>query len=94
MAMYEISYLAKYLRISEDDDDMGESRRESNSILNQRKMLDSYIAAHDELSKYPVREFIDDGVSGVSFQRPGVRSLLEEVRRYKVCCIVVKDLSR
>ena len=54
IAMSEAGYLAKYLRISEDDDDMGESKRESNSISNQRKMLDSYIAALDELSKYPV----------------------------------------
>lgn len=93
-AMSEERYLAKYLRISEDDDDVGENKRESNSIQNQRKMLDAYIAAHKELSNYPVREFVDDGISGVSFQRPGIRSLLEEVRRYKVCCIVVKDLSR
>ncbi|MCI8286476.1 MAG: recombinase family protein [Lachnospiraceae bacterium] len=94
VAVSEMRYIAKYLRISEDDDDMGEWKRESNSISNQRKMLDSYIAAHEELSGYPVKEFVDDGVSGVSFRRPGVQSLLAEVRGNKIYCIVVKDLSR
>lgn len=58
--MSEMRYVAKYLRISEDDDDMGAWKRESNSISNQRKMLDSYIAAHEELSKYPIKEYVDD----------------------------------
>ncbi len=57
--MSEMRYVAKYLRISEDDDDMGAWKRESNSISNQRKMLDSYIAAHEELSKYPIKEYVE-----------------------------------
>lgn len=57
-------------------------------------MLENYISNHDELSQYPVREFVDDGVSGVSFNRPGIQSLLSEVKGKKVACIVVKDLSR
>lgn len=92
--MSEMRYVAKYLRISEDDDDMGAWKRESNSISNQRKMLDSYIAAHEELSKYPIKEYVDDGVSGVNFHRHGVQNLLAEVRGNNIYCIVVKDLSR
>ena len=53
-----------------------------------------FINNHEELSKYPVREFLDDGYSGVNFNRPGVQSLLKEVKENKVACIVVKDLSR
>lgn len=84
-------YLATYLRISDDDIDLGEDKRESNSILNQRRVLENYISNHEELSQYPVKEFVDDGVSGVSFNRPGIQSLLNEVKEKKVACIVVKD---
>lgn len=87
-------YLAEYMRISDDDEDLGEGKRESDSILNQRRVLENYISGHEELSKLPVREFVDDGVSGVSFNRPGIQALLEEVREKRVACIVVKDLSR
>lgn len=87
-------YVAKYLRISDDDEDIGERKLESNSIGNQRKVLEYYIKNHQELSQYPLREFLDDGFSGVNFQRPGVQKLLKEVKEKRVACIVVKDLSR
>ena len=87
-------YVAKYLRISDDDADVGKGKDESGSISNQRNVLQYFINNHEELSKYPVREFLDDGYSGVNFNRPGVQSLLKEVKENKVACIVVKDLSR
>ncbi|GFI65263.1 hypothetical protein IMSAG185_00860 [Lachnospiraceae bacterium] len=46
------------------------------------------------MSQYKAREFIDDGVSGVNFHRPAVQRMLNEVRKGRVSCIVVKDLSR
>lgn len=70
-------YLAEYMRISDDDEDLGEGKRESDSILNQRRVLENYISGHGELAKLPVREFVDDGVSGVSFHRPGIQALLD-----------------
>ncbi len=87
-------YVAEYLRISDDDEDIGDVKKESNSIANQRKVMEYFIAGHEELSKYPVKEFVDDGVSGVSFQRPGIQNLLREVKENRIACIVVKDLSR
>lgn len=87
-------YVAKYLRISDDDVDVGKGKDESGSISNQRDVLQYFINNHEELSKYPVREFLDDGYSGVNFNRPGVQNLLKEVKENKVACIVVKDLSR
>lgn len=87
-------YVAKYLRISDDDVDVGKGKDESGSISNQRGVLQYFISNHEELSKYPVKEFLDDGYSGVNFNRPGVRNLLKEVKENKVACIVVKDLSR
>lgn len=52
-------YVAKYLRISDDDDDVGEQKSESDSIANQRKVLEDYIGSHGELSQYVVKEFAD-----------------------------------
>lgn len=87
-------YVAEYLRISDDDVDIGDAKKESGSITNQRSVLQYFISHHEELSKYPVKEFLDDGFSGVNFNRPGIQSLLAEVRAKRVICIVVKDLSR
>lgn len=87
-------YVAKYLRISDDDEDIGGNKLESDSIVNQRNVLEYYIEHHPELSKYPVMEFLDDGFSGVNFHRPGVQRLLKEVKENRIACIVVKDLSR
>lgn len=87
-------YIAKYLRISDDDDDVGGQKRESDSIANQRKVLEDYIGSHGELSQYVVKEFADDGFSGVNFNRPGIQNLLQEVRESRVACIIVKDFSR
>lgn len=88
------TYLAEYMRLSEDDRDIGETKKESNSISNQRKVLQEFISHHQELSGYPVKEFLDDGFSGVNFNRPGIQKLLKEVREGKISCIIVKDLSR
>lgn len=41
-----------------------------------------------------IREFVDDGFSGVNFERPGIQKLLLEVKSQHVACIVVKDFSR
>lgn len=87
-------YVAKYLRVSDDDVDVGKGKDESRSIGNQRGVLQYFISNHEELSKYPVREFLDDGYSGVNFNRPEIQKLLKEVKENKVACIVVKDLSR
>lgn len=87
-------YIAEYLRISDDDGDLGEAKKESDSIRNQRSVLQYFISQHKELAGYPVREFLDDGFSGVNFNRPGVQGLLREVREGKIACIIVKDLSR
>lgn len=82
--------LARYIRLSQEDENEGES----NSITNQRELLNAFIENTPDLSQYKVVEFCDDGYSGTNFDRPGVKALLEEVRTGNVCCIIVKDLSR
>lgn len=77
-----------YARLSRDDGD----KLESDSITNQRSLI------RDFLSKYPeihvVSEKIDDGYSGVNFDRPAFQEMMDEIRFGKVNCVVVKDLSR
>lgn len=91
-------YIAIYLRLSIEDRVQERSfvhtKEESNSITSQRKMLREYIRKDTELASCEVLEFCDDGVSGTSMDRPGVQELLKQVKRGKVKCILVKDMSR
>lgn len=81
--------IALYMRLSGEDAYEGESC----SIANQRLLLLDYVKSHEEFSGWNVLEFLDDGYSGVSFERPGIRSLLALAGR-TVDCIIVKDFSR
>lgn len=87
--------VAKYLRLSSEDADLKTAGKlESNSIANQRNLLDSYISRDPRLAGAKVLEFCDDGWSGTNFERPAVRELLNRVRKGEIGCIIVKDLSR
>lgn len=88
--MMEQKTLARYLRISSDDENIGDSM----SILGQRSMLAEFVSNHPELREWNVIEFSDDGYSGTTFQRPGMKKLLDSVRRGEINGIIVKDLSR
>lgn len=85
----------KYLRLSSKDIDMKQAgKTESNSIGNQRNLLDDFIRRSPEFEGAKVVEFCDDGWSGKNFERPAVTDMLEQVRKGKANCIIVKDLSR
>lgn len=87
--------VARYLRISDEDQDMKQAgKAESDSISNQRNLLADFISRVPEFEGAEVLEFCDDGWSGKNFERPAVREMLEQVKRGKIQCIVVKDLSR
>lgn len=87
--------IAKYLRISDEDTDLKSAgKAESNSIANQRNLLDSFISHHTDFAQADIIEFCDDGWSGKNFERPGIQAMLEQVKRGKIQCIIVKDLSR
>jgi len=79
---------ALYLRLSREDGD----KTESDSIANQRTLLEAYAADHPELCI--VDEFVDDGYSGSNFDRPEFERMLEALQERKIDCIVVKDFSR
>ena len=83
---------AKYIRLSAEDDGLGESgKTESNSVTNQRHLLDAFISRTPELADTSVIEFCDDGWSGKNFERPAVQEMLAQVQEGKIQCIVVKD---
>ena len=76
-----------YERLSRDDELQGES----NSISNQKKMLEEF-ARRNGLPN--PTHFTDDGVSGTRFDRPGFLAMMEEVEAGRVGAIVIKDMSR
>ncbi len=80
--------IAAYMRLSKEDGEPGES----GSIRMQRQLLVRYAKAHFE--DYQWMEFQDDGYTGTNFERPGVKALLEKVKRDEVDCVIVKDFSR
>lgn len=79
---------AGYLRLSREDGD----KAESDSIANQRKLLEQYIAAHAELRLAAFYQ--DDGYTGTNFDRPAFRQLEADIAAGRVNCVLVKDLSR
>ena len=86
---------AKYIRLSSADEDIRVGdKAESNSVVNQRKLLDCYLESHREFSNCTILEFLDDGRSGTNLDRPGMRAMLDAARRHEIDCIIVKDFSR
>lgn len=78
---------ALYCRLSQEDMQTGESE----SIQNQKLILQKYA---DEHHFFNTRFFVDDGFSGVSFEREGLQEMLREVESGKVATVITKDLSR
>ena len=83
-----------YLRLSRDDSamDADSGRTESISIGSQRELLRSFVRSRRDMEIYDT--YVDDGYSGINFDRPGFKRMMEDVRAGKVDCIIVKDLSR
>lgn len=78
---------ATYARLSVDS-----AVTESDSITSQQMLMRDYIKGREEF--FLVREYKDDGISGTRFDRQAFDSLLGEVRKGKINCIIVKDFSR
>ena len=86
--------IALYMRLSRADGDLEGVGAVSNSIANQRAMLRSFVERDPGLSCQPVEEFVDDGFSGSSFERPEVRRMLALCKEGRVCGAIVKDWGR
>ena len=77
---------ALYARLSSEEGDG------ANVIETQLQLLRNYVASHPEINA--CGSFIDNGFSGTNFNRPGFQSLMEQVRKGKINCLILKDLSR
>ena len=85
--------VAMYLRLSQDDEKYDKDfKAESNSISNQRLQIQDYIDKSEEMEL--AKEYVDDGYSGINFERPAFKEMMEDVITGSINCIVVKDLSR
>lgn len=78
---------ALYERLSHDDELQGES----NSIVNQKKLLEKFAQEH-ELGD--IRHYTDDGWSGGNFDRPAWNQLVHDIEADQIACVLVKDMSR
>ena len=93
MNQNKIYKAAIYVRLSkEDGDNSSAEKAESNSIANQKELIRSFLKDKQDIEV--VSERVDDGYSGVSFERPAFQLMLEDIKKGKVDCVVVKDLSR
>ena len=78
---------ALYCRLSQDDKQEGDS----NSIINQKKILKKYAIDRGYTN---IQFYIDDGISGTTFNRAGFQSMIADVETGKVKRVIVKDMSR
>ncbi len=76
-----------YLRLSREDEKQGES----GSIGNQRDIIHKYIREHNLLY---IDEYIDDGVSGTTFEREGFNRMMSDIESKRINMVITKDLSR
>ena len=78
---------ALYCRLSQDDKLEGDS----NSIINQKKILQKYALEHGWTN---YRFYIDDGISGTTFNRPGFQEMIADIEAGIVKRVIIKDMSR
>lgn len=77
-----------YLRLSKDDgDDI-----ESESITNQRKIINDYIKNNENMIFY--KEYVDDGYTGANFDRPSFKRLLDDIKSRRINMVITKNLAR
>ena len=87
MTPREIYDVAVYCRLSNEDD----SHSDSVSIQNQKMMLTRFVTDNNwRVFDY----YVDDGISGTTFEREGFKRMLGDIEQGKISMVVTKDLSR
>lgn len=76
-----------YIRLSREDGD----KQESESIGNQRKIIKRFL---EENNLSFVDEYVDDGISGTTFDREGFNRLIKDIEEKRINMVITKDLSR
>ncbi|MBR1445341.1 MAG: recombinase family protein, partial [Firmicutes bacterium] len=84
---------AVYVRLSKEDavdSDIGKT--ESDSISNQKALITNFVKGKSDITV--VDYYVDDGYTGVLFERPEFVRMLNDINAEKINCVIVKDLSR
>ena len=83
--------LGAYIRLSKED--LKKGKDDSNSVINQRDLLNDFYQKH--IGEFEsVSEYVDDGHTGTDAERENFQRLLSDVMSGKINCVIVKDLSR
>lgn len=77
-----------YIRLSKEDS----GKHNQNTIENQKALLEDFVRDKPDMKVFNV--YIDNGFSGTNFERPAFQKMMEDAKRGKINCIIVKDLSR
>ncbi len=77
-----------YIRLSYTDDHSSES----DSVSNQRRLIENFVERNPDIEV--VSEKIDDGYSGIIFDRPAFKEMIQDITDGNINCVIVKDLSR
>lgn len=85
MQSYIQFHAAAYIRMSKNEQDY-------NSITNQENLIRNYLKSHFEIKLETI--YIDNGFTGIHFERPSFQSMMNDIKKGKINCIIVKDLSR
>lgn len=91
MEQDKIYNVGSYIRLSREDED--KNKIESESISNQRNIILDYINKQKENFKI-YDEYVDDGVSGTTFDRPSFNRMIRDIESGKINCVITKDYSR
>lgn len=86
--------LGQYIRLSKEDINRGKNKDDSNSVTNQKALLDDYYQQHIDEFESDEPPYVDDGYTGTDTNRDSFQRLLSDIYAKKVNCVIVKDLSR
>ena len=86
--------LGEYIRLSKEDINRGKDKDDSNSVTNQKALLDDYYQQHIDEFESVQPPYVDDGYTGTDTNRDSFQKLLSDIYAKKVNCVIVKDLSR
>ncbi|WP_195465131.1 recombinase family protein [Faecalispora jeddahensis] len=84
--------LGEYIRLSKED--LNRGKDDSNSVTNQKALLDDYYQQHIDEFESVQPPYVDDGYTGTDTNRDSFQKLLSDIYAKKVNCVIVKDLSR
>lgn len=86
--------LGLYIRLSKEDINRCKDKDDSNSVTNQKALLDDYYQQHRNEFESVQPPYVDDWYTGTDTNRDSFQKLLTDIYAKKVNCVIVKDLSR